>query len=116
MAVVLSEDMLTIVEAPVIIVPGQEYSAGSGYEGHAYFEAASIRKKGDMYYFIYSSELMHELCYAVSRHPTGGFVYGGVLVSNCDMYIDTYKPANLPSAYGGNNQGRKIKIGSEWYI
>lgn len=49
MAVVLSEDMLTIVEAPVIIVPGQEYSAGSGYEGHAYFEAASIRKKGDMY-------------------------------------------------------------------
>lgn len=46
MAVVLSEDMLTIVEAPVIIVPGQEYSAGSGYEGHAYFEAASIRKRG----------------------------------------------------------------------
>ena len=116
MAVVLSEDMLTIVEAPVIIVPGQEYSAGSGYEGHAYFEAASIRKKGDMYYFIYSSELMHELCYAVSRHPTGGFVYGGVLVSNCDMYIDTYKPANLPSAYGGNNHGSMIKIGSEWYI
>ena len=69
-----------------------------------------------MYYFIYSSELMHELCYAVSRHPTGGFVYGGVLVSNCDMYIDTYKPANLPSAYGGNNHGSMIKIGSEWYI
>lgn len=52
MAVVLSEDMLMIVEAPVIIVPGQEYSAGSGYEGHAYFEAASIRKRGYVLFYL----------------------------------------------------------------
>lgn len=116
MATVLGADMLTIEQPPVIIVPGQEHSAGSGYEGHAYFEAASIRKKGDTYYFIYSSELMHELCYAVSKNPTEGFSYGGVLVSNCDMYIDSYKPADMPAAYGGNNHGSMVQIGDDWYI
>lgn len=108
--------MLTIVEEPVTIVPGSEYSAGTEYEGHAFFEAPSIRKRGNTYYFIYSSEVMHELCYAVSDRPTGDFRYGGVLVSNCDMHIDTYKPADLPMAYGANNHGSMVQIGGDWYI
>ncbi len=116
MATVLKEDMLTIKEDPVFVVPGYETSAGTGYEGHAYFEAASIRKKGDTYYFIYSSEVMHELCYATSKHPTKDFVYGGVLVSNCDMHIDTYKPADMPTCYGANNHGSMVQIGDDWYI
>lgn len=90
---VLGPDMLTIVEEPVRVVPGCEYSEGTVFAGHAFFEASSIRKIGNIYYFIYSSEVMHELCYATSASPTGGFVYQGVLVSNCDMHIDTYKPA-----------------------
>ena len=45
MVTVLDKDMLTIVEVPKIIVPGCEYSAGTEYEGHAFFEAPSIRKK-----------------------------------------------------------------------
>lgn len=113
---VLDRDMLTIIEEPVTIVPGCEYSAGTEYEGHAFFEAPSIRKKGDTYYFIYSSEVMHELCYATSSSPLGGFVYGGVLVSNCDMHIDTYKPADLPMAYGANNHGSMVQIREDWYI
>ena len=60
---VLDKDMLTIIKDPVRVVPGCEYSAGSGFEGHAFFEASSIRKRGDTYYYIYSSEVMHELCY-----------------------------------------------------
>ena len=81
-----------------------------------FFEAPSIRKRGDTYYFIYSSEVMHELCYATSKEPTGGFKYGGVIVSNCDLHIDTYKPADMPTAYGANNHGSMVQIGDDWYI
>lgn len=113
---VVGPDMLTIVEEPVRVVPGCEYSEGTVFAGHAFFEASSIRKIGDVYYFIYSSEVMHELCYATSASPTGGFIYQGVLVSNCDMHIDTYKPAGMPAAYGANNHGSIVQIGEEWYV
>ena len=59
---------------------------------------------------------MHELCYATSDSPEGPFTYGGVIVSNCDMHIGTYKEAELPSAYGANNHGSIEKIGDDWYI
>ncbi|MBP3352677.1 MAG: family 43 glycosylhydrolase [Lachnospiraceae bacterium] len=116
MATVLGPDMLTIIEEPVFVVPGVEYSAGTCFEKHAFFEAPSIRKIGDTYYFIYSSEVMHELCYATSKDPRKDFVYGGVLVSNCDMHIDTYKPADMPMAYGANNHGSMVQIQDDWYI
>ena len=116
MVTVLKEDMLTIKEAPKFIVPGSAYSEGTEYEGHAFFEASSIRKKDSRYYFIYSSQVMHELCYAVSDSPTAGFHYGGVIVSNCDLHIDSYKPAELPTAYGANNHGSIIRIGEKWYV
>lgn len=116
MATVLGPDMLTVVEEPVFVVPSAIYSDGTGYEGHAFFEASSIRKKGDTYYFIYSSQLMHELCYATSKNPRKDFKYGGVLVSNCDLNIDSYKPADMPAAYGGNNHGSMVQIKNDWYI
>lgn len=114
--VTLEKDMLTIKTAPAMVVPGVEYSAGTDFEGHAFFEASSIRKVGEKYYFIYSSEVMHELCYAVSDQPMSGFKYGGVLVSNTDLHIDTYKPADLPMAMGANNHGSIAEINGEWYI
>ena len=52
----------------------------------------------------------------MSDHPTGGFVYGGVIVSNCDLHIDSYKPADMPAAYGANNHGSMVQIGEDWYI
>ena len=116
MLTVLGPDMLTIKEKPKFIAPGCEYSAGTGFEGHAYFEAASIRKKDGKYYFIYSSEVMHELCWAVSDSPRGEFKYGGVLVSNCDLHIGSYKPAEEASAYGANNHGSMVEIAGKWYI
>ncbi len=116
MATVLAKDMLTIAEEPVFVAPGCEYSAGTDFAEHPFFEAPSIRKRGDTYYFIYSSTWMHELCYATSKHPTKGFSYGGVLVSNCDLHIDTYKPADRPMAYGANNHGSMVQIGEDWYI
>ena len=116
MMTVLDRDMLTVRHSPVFVAPGAEYSRGTGYEGHAYFEAASIRKRGNTYYFIYSSEVMHELCYATGKHPEGPFTYGGVLVSNCDLGIDTYKRADESVAFGANNHGSMVQIGSDWYI
>ena len=116
MATVLGPDMLTVVEEPVFVLPSEPYSAGTGFEGHEYFEAPSIRKRGDTYYLIYSSILYHELCYATSKHPTKGFNYGGVIVSNADMHIDSYKPADKPMYYGGNNHGSIVEIGDRWYI
>lgn len=116
MVTTLDSDMLTIVENPAFIVPSACYSEGSGFEGHEYFEAASIRKAGDTYYFIYSSVVMHELCYATSKNPTSGFSYGGVLVSNCDLHIDSYKSAVKAAAYGSNNHGSMVEIGGKWYI
>ena len=116
MCTVLSDDMLTIIEEPVFVVPGVEYEQGTGFEGHAFFEAPSIRKKGDIYYFVYSSTVMHELCYATSKNPREGFKYAGVIVSNCDIGIGTYKDKNIPVAYGANNHGSIIEINGEWYI
>ena len=77
--------MLTIIEEPVFVAPGIEYETGTGFEGHAFFEAPSIRKVKDTYYFIYSSSPMHELCYATSDKPNKGFSFGGVIVSNNDI-------------------------------
>lgn len=116
MATVLGSDMLTIIEEPLFVMPSEPYSAGSGFEGHEFFEAPSIRKRGDTYYLIYSSIVMHELCYATSKHPTHGFTYQGVIVSNNDMHIDHYKPADQPMFYGGNNHGSIVQIGDDWYI
>ena len=116
MCTVLGPDMLTVLEAPRFVAPGCMYSKGTGFEGHEFFEAPSIRKRGDLYYFIYSSILFHELCYAVSTKPTEGFVYQGVIISSCDMGISSYKPAGKPMYYTANNHGSMEKIGDDWYI
>ncbi len=116
MATVLASDMLTVVEPPKFIVPGAPHSEGTGYEGHAFFEASSIRKVGDTYYFVYSSEKYVELCYATSKNPTEGFVYGGVIVANNDLGIDTYKPSEKTVSYEGNNHGGMECINGKWYI
>ncbi|MBR6396881.1 MAG: family 43 glycosylhydrolase, partial [Lachnospiraceae bacterium] len=81
MCTVLGPDMLTVEEEPVFIAPGNCYSEGTGFENHAFFEAPSIRKIRDTYYFVYSSQVCHELCYAVSKNPKAGFKYGGVIIS-----------------------------------
>ena len=116
MATVLGPDMLTIIEEPVIVAPSEPYSKGSGFEGHEFFEAPSIRKRGDTYYFIYSSIVFHELCYATSKDPTKGFKFRGVIVSNNDIHISSYKPPQKPMYYGGNNHGSIVEINNKWYV
>ncbi|MCL2033611.1 MAG: family 43 glycosylhydrolase [Oscillospiraceae bacterium] len=116
MCTVLAPDMLTVEEAPVFIAPSRPYSNDTPWAGHEFFEAPSIRKKGDTYYFVYSSAVYHELCYATSKSPTKDFVYRGVIISNCDMHIHSYKPAGMPMYYGSNNHGGMAEINGLWYI
>ena len=116
MCTVLGPDMLTVAEETRFVAPGVMYAEGTGFEGHAFFEGPSIRKNGDLYYFIYSSQRFHELCWAVSKSPTEGFTYGGVIVSSCDDGIGTYKPAGKPMYYTANNHGSIEKINGQWYI
>lgn len=112
----LESDMVTVRESPKFLIPDVFHSKGSGFEGHEFYEASSIRKRGGLYYLIYSSILGHELCYAVSSYPDRDFTYGGVIVSNNDSYIDSYKPAGRTMYYGGNNHGSIVEIEGKWYI
>ena len=52
----------------------------------------------------------------MSRKPTGPFDYRGVIISSCDMGIDSYKPAGKPMYYTANNHGSMERIGDDWYI
>lgn len=113
MFVELQSDMLTVIHEPKTIIPSQAMAAGTDFAGHAFFEAPSIRKIGTQYYFIYSSQQMHELCYAISNFPDRGFRYGGTIISNGDIGIDgRTKPLN----YTGTNHGGIEKIQDRYYV
>ena len=111
----LEDDMLTVKRGPHRIVPGQVDANGTSFEGHAFFEASSIRKIGDTYYFIYSSQWMHELCYATSKYPDRDFVFGGTLVSHADIGINGRTPQEAVAATG-NNHGSVAYINGKWYV
>jgi hypothetical protein len=115
MVVELKQDMLTIKEPPKVVLPCFKNSLGTGFEDHAFFEAASIRKIKDKYYLIYSSQQLHELCYATSSYPDKGFKYGGVIISNGDIGYKGRKPEDS-LAYTGNNHGGLAEIEHQWYI
>ena len=113
MVVELEQDMLTVKGEPRVLIPGGKHTDGTGFEGHGFFEASSIRKLGGTYYFVYSSHKSHELCYATSDRPDGGFVYGGTIVSNGDIGLDGRDTPVWPL---GNNHGGLVQVGGEVYI
>lgn len=113
MVVELEQDMLTVKTSPKVCLPGGHHAAGTGFEGHAFFEASSIRKIGEIYYLVYSSHKSHELCYATSKSPMEGFKFGGIIVSNGDI---GYEGRNIPLNVLGNNHGGIEKIGEDYYI
>jgi hypothetical protein len=113
--VTLADDMLTITSEPVRIIPGEFSAKGTSFEGHAFYEASSIRKVGNLYYFIYSSQLSHELCYAVSKYPDKGFTFGGTIISNGDVGYRGRKEEDRLNMTG-NNHGSIEYINGQWYI
>ncbi len=113
MMVRLADDMHTIISEPILIANGVDTAMGTCYEAHPFFEASSIRKIGDWYYFVYSSLQGHELCYAMGKSPEGPFTFKGVLHSNADL---GYKGNELPVAYYGNNHGGLVEANGKVYI
>ncbi len=107
----LEDDMLTLKTEPKMLLPGVSNSKGSGFEGHEFFEASSMRKFNGKYYAVYSSVRGHELCYAMSDYPDHGFVYKGVLHSNGNLGIN-----EEPQYYYANNHGSLVEIRGEYYI
>lgn len=111
--VTLADDMLTVTSEAVRLAPSR--SVGTPWEGHGFFEASSIRKIGDTYYFIYSSHKHHELCYATSRYPDRDFTFRGVIISNGDIgYRGRQERDRLNRT--GNNHGSLVNIRGQWYI
>src|SRR5699024_2215952 len=76
----LAADMKTIVRGPVSILPGGNETAGTGFEGHGFYEASSPRKIRGKYVMAYSSEVSHEMAYALADDPLGPYTYAGALV------------------------------------
>ena len=113
MMVKLADDMHTIISEPVCVANGYDTAKGTDYEEHPFFEASSIRKFGEWYYFVYSSQQMHELCYGMAKTPEGPFEYKGVIVSNGDI---GYQGNKLASNYYGNNHGGLVEINGKYYI
>ncbi len=113
MMVKLADDMHTIISEPVCVANGVDTAKGTCYEEHPFFEASSIRKFGEWYYFVYSSLQGHELCYGMAKSPEGPFEFKGVIHSNCDI---GYKGNELPVAYYGNNHGGLVEANGKVYI
>ena len=110
---VLEDDMLTVKEEAKHIIPYRV--KGTAFEEHPFYEAASIRKIGSKYYFIYSSLQNHELCYATSDYPDRNFAFGGVIVSNGDIGYRGRKEEDKLNMTG-TTHGSIEKIGSDWYV
>lgn len=113
--VVLDGDMLTVISETSRIVPGQLMAYGTCFEGHGFYEASSIRKIGDTYYFIYSDENSNMLSYATSKYPDRDFVYRGILQSNGDVGLDGRKSEDRVNMTA-NNHGSLECVNGQWYI
>ena len=109
----LEDDMMTIKTEPKKMLPilGDE---APEFKGHEFFEASSIRKINGKYYLVYSSITCHELCYAISDKPDGDWKYGGVIVSNADIFGDM--DLKQGKCIFGNNHGGIECINGKYYV
>lgn len=111
--VVLEEDMLTVKEPAKHIIPYR--TKGTSFEEHPFFEGSSMRKVGSTYYFIYSSWLNHELCYATSRFPDREFTFGGTIISNGDIGLKGRRAKDRLNMTG-TTHGSIENINGQWYV
>ncbi len=109
----LCDDMVTTKGDSKRIFPRD--MRGTSFEGHEFFEASSMRKVGEKYYFVYSTFNGHELAYATSDYPDRDFTFGGVIVSNGDIGLNGRKYEDQIMRVG-NNHGSIIEINGKWYI
>lgn len=110
----LEDDMLTVKCAPKLVLHSKTTAKrGTPAYTHAFYEAASIRKFGGLYFLVYSSGYNNELAYAVSQFPDSGFEVRGAIISNSDLGLK----GNLqPKAPAGTIHGGIERIGEKYYV
>ena len=110
----LEEDMLTVKSEPRAVLDSKTtVPKGSALYDHPFYEAASIRKFGELYYLVYSSGENNELAYATSAYPDHGFTYRGVIVSNSDL---GYQGNQRRMNNSGTIHGGIERINGRYYI
>lgn len=109
----LEDDMLTVKGETRRVIPTR--TKKTSFSGHAFFEGSSIRRIGSTYYFIYSSLLNHELCYATSQYPDRDFVYGGTIVSTGDIGLNGRKAKDRLN-HTGTTHGSIECVHGQWYV
>lgn len=106
----LDSDMLTVKAGPTIIMPADETR-----EKPNFFEASSIRKIGELYYFVYFATDISGLNYCTSKYPDRDFVYRGRIHNSSDIGLnggglwDAVYPI-------GNNHGGIECVNGQYYI
>lgn len=110
----LENDMITVKGRPKPVLHSKDTAKrGSGMYKHPFFEAASIRKFGELYYLIYSSGANNELAYATSWYPDKGFEFRGTIVSNSDLELDGNR---IKKNCSGTIHGGMEYINGQYYV
>lgn len=110
----LEADMCTVKGEPKAVLDSLTTAKrGTPLYAHPFYEAPSIRKFGEWYYLIYSSNKNNELAYAMSKHPDRGFEYKGVLISNSDLGFQGNQKPKMPA---GTIHGSVEKINGKYYV
>ena len=110
----LEDDMCTVKAEPKAVLDSLTTAKrGTPLYEHPFYEAPSIRKFGEWYYLIYSSNKNNELAYAMSRFPDRGFEYKGVLISNSDLGFQGNQKPKMPA---GTIHGSVEKINGKYYV
>jgi len=82
--IALMKDNMTEIAEEVrdlVIVDEKGKPLTGGDEERRYFEDPWLFKKGDTYYFTYSTGTTHLLCYATSKNVYGPYTYGGKILT-----------------------------------
>lgn len=105
-------------EVSIVDASGKPLLAGD--HDRRFFEAPWLHKRGDTYYFSYSTGNTHYLCYATSKSPFGPFTYRGRLLepvlgwtthqSIVEFQGKWYLFHHDASLSGGKNHLRSVKV------
>ena len=79
----MKDNLLEFAEEPrdLVILDQNGNPLCGGDEERRYFEGPWLFKKGDTYYFTYSTGTTHLLCYSTSKNVYGPYIYGGVILT-----------------------------------
>lgn len=78
----LADDMMSLDEpSRAIEILGEDGKPLTADDPHRFFEAAWLHRRGELYYFSYSTGTTHLLCYATGDNPYGPFTFRGVLLT-----------------------------------